>query len=135
MKKKSLIIALIVVMIAVITTACSKTEYTLDLPKEADNYTSVSLQYGEDTQTFDTAENIQSVIDKLTAKERVTTQKELGAVIDENEKIRIDFEFCKGGISTLYVLQKDDKYYIEQDLNGVYEITQNEYNDIKELLE
>ena len=135
MKNRLSFIVLALIVITVITTSCGKTKYTLDLPKEVENYTSITIQYNDNEKIIEDTEMMQDIINKLAGTGRTTTQKELGTPIDESEKIHIHFEFCKGGTSTIYVLQKDGKCYIEQDINGVYEISQNEYNDIKELIE
>ena len=128
--RKNLLVVLAMAMVAILMSACSKKEYTLDLPKEADNYSSITLTLNSDDRTIKLAENMQKILDKLVGTGRTTTQENLNSVIDESEKLKIDFEFCKGGTSTVYVLQQEEKYYIEQDLNGVYEITKEEYDSI-----
>ena len=133
MKKKSLIIALIVVMIAVITTACSKTEYTLNLPTDA---VGVTLLQNSDSRTFETAEEIENVLNVLCGTGRTTYDESTQDSPDSTDEIiQIDFIFDEGVTSTLFAYEKKGKYCIEQPYNGVYEITQEEYNSIKELMQ
>lgn len=128
MKKKSLFLALMIIMIEVITTACSQTEYTLNLPTEA---IGVTLLKNGDSRTVETAENIENVLNMLGGTERITAEESVqDSPVDSDEEIKIDFIFDEGAISTLFVYEKNGKYYIEQPYNGIYEITQDEYNNI-----
>lgn len=109
----------------------NKTEYTLNLPKEAENYSSITLEYNGDARTIETSENIQNVLNILVSTERITTEESIqDSPTDVEEELKIDITFDKGATSTIFAYKKADKYYIEQPYNGVYEITQEEYNDI-----
>lgn len=109
----------------------NKTEYTLNLPKEAENYLSITLEYNNDERTIETSENIQNVLNILVSTERITTEESIqDSPTDVEEELEIDIAFDKGATSTIFAYKKADKYYIEQPYNGVYEITQEEYNDI-----
>ena len=47
---------------------------------------------------------------------------------DENMLLYSDHNFLKG---TVEVYKKNDKYYVEQSYNGIYEITEDDFNTIK----
>lgn len=109
----------------------NKTEYTLNLPKEAENYSSITLEYNGDARTIETSENIQNVLNNLVSTERITTEESIqDSPTNAEEELKIDITFDKGATSTIFAYKKSDKYYIEQPYNGVYEITQEEYDDL-----
>ena len=136
MKKKLIYIFVLFACIgAVIGIFCyntlNKTEYTLNLPKEAENYLSITLEQNDDSRKIETTENIQSILNKLVGTDRITTEESIQDIPNNmEESLKIDIEFDKGAISTIFIYKKADKYYIEQPYNGIYEITQEEYNEI-----
>lgn len=46
------------------------------------------------------------------------------------DPIKLEFYFENTGTSVIYMYIKDDRYYIEQPYNGIYQITYDEYNSI-----
>ena len=131
MKKRSLLLGLALITIMLFTTACSKTEYTLNLPTEP---TSITLTKADDDRTIMTVENIQTVLTTLKGSGRITTNESIQDSPSETvDEIKIDFAHNPEGTSTIFVYKKDDKFYIEQPYNGIYEITVDEYNSISEL--
>ncbi len=109
----------------------NKTEYTLNLPKEAENYSNITIEYNGDARVIEKSENIQSILNKLIGSERITKKESIqDNPIETEEEFKIDITFDKGATSTIFVYKKADKYYIEQPYNGIYEITQEEYNSI-----
>ncbi len=72
-------------------------------------------------------------MENILNKEKRTTKEESiqDSPINVSDKIKIDFHFVNGGISTLFIYQKNKYYYIEQPYNGIYKITENEYKKIK----
>lgn len=131
MKKRSLILGFTLIAIILFTTACSKTEYTLNLPTEP---TSITLTKADDDRTIMTVENIQTVLTTLKGSGRITTNESIQDSPSETvDEIKIDFAHNPEGTSTIFVYKKADKFYIEQPYNGIYEITVDEYNSISEL--
>lgn len=134
MKKKSIVFIIIgIILVAVIAVVCclsmDKTLYTLNLPQNVDNYSSITLEQNGGSRTIETTENMQNIITKLVGTERTTYEESIqDAPAGMEEKMTITFNSEK--IYTLFVYKKKDKYYIEQPYNGVYEITQDEYDDI-----
>ena len=116
------------VMAALLMTACSKTEYTLNLPTEP---TSITLTKGDDDRTIMTDENIQTVLTMLKGSGRITTDESIqDSPSDTDEQIMIYFAHSPEGTSTLFLYKKADKFYIEQPYNGIYEITAEEYDSL-----
>lgn len=51
----------------------------------------------------------------------------------ENE-IKINFKITNNEIKTIYVYKRKNKHYIEQPYNGIYEISEDEYNSIEKYI-
>lgn len=137
MKKKLIFIFVLFCCIGAVLGICcynflNKTEYILNLPKEAENYINITLVSDNDSRTIETSDNIQKLLNKIVGIERITTKESIEDIPNDMEKcLKLDILFDKGAtVSTIYVYKKADKYYIEQPYNGVYEITEEEYNDI-----
>lgn len=137
MKKKLIFIFVLFCCIGAVLGICcynflNKTEYILNLPKEAENYINITLVSDNDVRTIETSDNIQKLLNKIVGIERITTKESIQDMPNDMEKcLKLDILFDKGStVSTIYVYKKSDKYYIEQPYNGVYEITEEEYNDI-----
>ncbi|RKJ38914.1 hypothetical protein D7X94_14320 [Acutalibacter sp. 1XD8-33] len=63
------------------------------------------------------------------------TESVQDAPVNVEDWIKIDLRFHKAGTSTLFVYQKpsrEGEYFIEQPYNGIYEISGDEYNSIKQ---
>lgn len=130
MKKRSFILGFTLIAIILFTTACSKTEYTLNLPAEP---TSITLTKDDDDRTIMTAENIQTVLTMLKGSGRITTDESTqDSPSGTTDEIKIDFAHNPEGTSTLFVYKKADKFYIEQPYNGIYEITADEFKSFTE---
>lgn len=131
MKKKNIVfimlgIILVMVIVVVCLLSLNKTEYTLILPKEAN---SITLRQNDDARTIEYSENIQNIMNKLTGMERTTYEKSVqDTPTNTEDEITIIFDDDKA--STVFVYKKKNKYYIEQPHNGIYGITEEEYNDI-----
>ena len=134
MKKKNILFVMIVLVLIIIIGivyfySTNKTEYTLNLPEETDSFSSITLEQDDDARTIENSENIQSIMNKLKGAERTTYEQSIQDMpIDMENEITITFDDAK--TSTLFVYKKKEKYYIEQPYNGIYEITQEEYDDI-----
>lgn len=54
--------------------------------------------------------------------------------VGTTSEIRVNFIFNENTTFTLYVYEKESRYYIEQPYNGIYEISGDEYNSINKYL-
>lgn len=133
MKKKIVIISVLLIAITGILGGMffNKTKYILNLPKEAEKYSSITLNYHNDIRTIEKSENIEKLINKLVAVERITRKESTQDIpLDMEDFLKIDIKLNEDKSSTIYIYKKAEEYYIEQPYNGVYKITQEEYNDI-----
>lgn len=78
-------------------------------------------------------EQMKEILNLLNPEIRTTKEESIqDSPVNTGEQIKIDFHFIESGTSTLYVYRKNKDFYIEQPYNGIYKITKEEYNRIKE---
>ncbi|QUN14477.1 DUF5301 domain-containing protein [Clostridium sp. C1] len=51
-----------------------------------------------------------------------------------SQKIRLEFHSKYGDITFIYLYKKDNQYYIEEPYNGIYQMSEDEYNSITRYL-
>ena len=109
----------------------NKTSYCLNLPVTED-LANITLNQNEKRIVINNVEEIKEIIDVLNGVKRVTKQESIqDSPVNVDNEIKIDFEFKESGTSTVFVYEKNDKYYIEQAYNGIYRISPDEYNSIE----
>ena len=140
MNKKVLIYILVLFMCigAILGIYCynklNKTSYCLNLPV-IEELSNITLKQNEKSIVINDIDEIKDIIDVLNGVKRVTKQESIqDAPVNVDDEIKVDFEFKESGISTVFVYEKNDEYYIEQAYNGIYRISPDEYNSIEKYL-
>lgn len=126
-------IILVVILIAGFIFFLGGEEYKMQMPKDAENYLSISLIKKDEKRLIENQENIQKLLDVLFKKERKTREESIQDIpLDVEGKIQMEFTFDKNSTSTttVYAYKKKGKYYLEQPYNGAYKISEEEYNNI-----
>lgn len=128
MKKRILAVSLIIGLL--LTGTClnyfkNKPKFTLHLP-EINALSSVFIKETKITDRKQIEELVSILNEGRTTKEESIQD----SPVNTDELIQLTFQF-ENGSSDLYVYQRNHKFYIEQPYNGVYEITENEYEKIK----
>lgn len=110
-------------------------EYTINIPKLND-ITKVTIntmsQYDNIIEITDKEdiENIYNIFyNRTTTKESVSKNPE-----NPDELFDIIFTDNVNNDIVIYIYKKDDKYYLEQTNNGIYETSLNDFNTIKEYI-
>lgn len=112
----------------------NKNSYCLNL-SAAEGVSNIILEQNENGVVISNMEEIKDIIDVLNGVKRVTKEESIqDSPINVNEKIKIDFKLKDNRISTIWVYEKDNKYYIEQAYNGIYRISSDEYNSIEKYI-
>lgn len=105
--------------------------YELHLPP-AENLKSISLEQNNGQSTIDDSGEIKEILDIIGGEKRTTKEESIqDAPVNAEDEIKIDFQFSETGVSTLFVYKKNNKYYIEQPYNGIYQISVEEYHSIE----
>lgn len=140
MKKKKIIFVIILFMCigAVLGIVCynklNKSSYTLNLPS-ADSVYNITLEQNGKSIEIVENEKIKDIVDIVVAVKRTTKQESIqDSPINVENEIKIDFKNNENKTATVFVYEKKDKYYIEQPYNGIYRISQDEYNSIEKYL-
>ena len=71
----------------------------------------------------------------LNGTKRITKNESIqDAPVNVENEIKVDFYLLDKETSTLFVYIKNDKYYIEQPYNGIYQMSGDEYNSIEKYI-
>ncbi len=101
-------------------------QFILNVP-EIDNLESIEI-ISDENDIFITdyfkIECILNVLDNKKTNKKSIKEKEY------NKLYKISFIYKDIGVSSIYLYKKNNKYYIEQLNNGIYEINNDEYNKI-----
>lgn len=128
------IILFLLMMAGIVYHFMNKRTYKLNLP-QLENVKSISLEQNANGNVISDKEGMKDIINILNGKERTTKQESIqDAPINTNHKIKIDFNFKETGTSTLFIYEKNNKYYMEQPYNGIYKILEDEYNSIQKYI-
>lgn len=128
--KLAIFILLAIVLIIVAVCIFSK-KYTLVI-NDADNIKSVISQKNTSGGKIEvSSKTLISEIVAAISSERTTKQKSEGEIPNVEEYYTITF---KDSEQKIYMYIKDGVCYIEEPLNGIYKITQEEYDKIMQYL-
>lgn len=139
MKKKLIYIFVLFMAIgAILGIVChnklNKFKYALDLPA-SDSLSSIRLEQNRKDVEIKESETIKDIVYVINGVKRTTSKQSIqDSPVNVENKIKVDFNFKEEGTSTIFVYEKNEKYYIEQPYNGIYRISADEYNSIEKYL-
>ena len=108
----------------------NKRTYSLELPiaEEILNITLENIDIND-------SQKIKNIVDILGGIKRVTKKESIQDMpVNAENEIKINFKTANNEIKTIFVYKRKNKYYIEQPYNGIYEISQDEYNSIEKYI-
>lgn len=133
-ENKKIIINIILFIIGFLAVICFKTvfgnKYTLNVPKLSD-ISFIELQENEKNKniTIEDNENILEIYEVISNNKKATRIESINDTPIESKYIKIDLVGKEKEIATLFTYEGDnEKYFIEQPYNGIYEITEKDYN-------
>ncbi len=125
-------ILIVILLLSLSLIGCSKVQITL--PNEADLE---SIVLSESTQEnnkhiiITDSEEIKNIINSIKSNFNKTNKESINDIpTNVDYFIKLEFSHSKGGSSVAYVYKTKDRYYIEQPYNGIWEITQESYENI-----
>ncbi|MDD4781751.1 MAG: DUF5301 domain-containing protein [Tissierellia bacterium] len=121
MKKFSCIILFILIFTLGLL-GCGKNANSIELPP-TDNISSIEIAGGLEDTIITDKEIIASFIQKV-GEAKPTNKQSVQDVPTVSEYTRVDF-VSKGNISSIFIYQKNSKWYIEQPYHGIYETDEN----------
>ena len=136
MRKKIIIVGIIIVMILTCILILLKINgnrniYRINLPS-LENLLNVTVVQSTQVKVIGENSKIEELLSILNSNGRKTDEKSIQDVpVNAQNEIKIDFNFKEGGISTIFVYRRKGKCYIEQPYNGIYTISEEEYNSLE----
>ena len=139
--KKEIIIFIIVLFLcigAVTGIYCynklNKRTYSLELPI-VEEISNITLEKNAKNIEVNDSQEIKNIIDILGGIKRITKKESIQDMpVNVENEIKINFNIINNVTETIFVYKKKNKYYIEQPYNGIYEISENEYNSIEKYI-
>ena len=126
-----IIILLMLMILGIFYYFMNSRTYNLKLP-QLEKLESISLEQDTNKKVINDNEKMKDIINILNETKRTTKEESIqDSPVNTNNKIKIDFNFKETGASTLFVYERNNKYYIEQPYNGIYRISMDEYNSIE----
>ena len=112
----------------------NKSFYALNL-SSADSVYNIDLEQNGKIIEINEQDKIKDIVNGVAGVKRTTNYDSIqDSPINVDNEIKIDFEFGENKISTVFVYEKKDKYFIEQSYNGIYKISPDEYNSIEKYI-
>lgn len=139
--KKEIIIFIIVLFLcigAVASIYCynklNKRTYSLELPI-AEEISNITLEKNKKKIDVNDSQEIKNIVDILGGIKRITKKESIQDMpVNVENEIKINFKITNNEIKTIYVYKRKNKHYIEQPYNGIYEISEDEYNSIEKYI-
>ncbi len=138
MRKKIIIVGIILILVLMCILILFKINgnrnlYKINLPS-LENLLNVTFNQNTQVKVIGDQSEIKELLSILNSNGRETNEESVQdyPVNVENE-IKIEFNFKEGGTSTIFVYIKKGKYYLEQPYNGIYSISKDEYNYLKNM--
>lgn len=138
-KKLFILLGILIAILLIVTIAYynrDRRTYELNLP-QVEELSKIELKKDGMSVGIYKTEEIKYIINVLSGVKRITkTESIQDSPINVDDEIQVDFTFKEdiekaGGISTIFLYEKNERYYIEQPYNGIYQISADEYNSIK----
>ncbi len=110
----------------------SRTTYQIEVPQLKKIKSIVLIQ----KKTIQELTNQDAIADIATLLKGKKTQQESmnNTPFNVSQKIRLEFHSKYGDITFIYLYKKDNQYYTEEPYNGIYQMSENEYNSITRYL-
>lgn len=142
MKNKNKIVSILIVIIVFLFIAgiiwykwSNRATFVLDIPNSY-NLSSIAYELESGSVTVATEEGMDKVLEGL-HNLNLSTQDESIQDIPTNAECMVAIRLYykeEDTVGNFYIYKRKDKYYLEEPYNGVYKITEEEYNYIIDLI-
>lgn len=136
-KKVFILLGILIVILLIVAVAYKHRDrrtYEFNLP-QVEDLSKIELKRNEMSVGIYKTEEIKDIINVLSGVKRITkTESIQDSPVNVNDKIQVDFildeDIRYKAVSTIFLYEKNERYYIEQPYNGIYQISADEYNSI-----
>lgn len=143
-KKSFILLGILIAILLIVAVAYKHRDrrtYELNLP-QVEELSKIELKKDGMSIGIYKTEEITDIINVLSGVKRITkTESIQDFPTNIDNEIQVDFtfkediEYKAGEISTIFLYEKNERDYIEQPYNGIYQISADEYNSIKVYLD
>lgn len=135
-RSKNFSTLIVILLLSLSFVGCDKTQITL--PNEADLESIVlseSIEENKKHITITGNEEMKKIIDSIKLNSKQTNKESINDTPTSVDYcIKLEFFHSKDGSSIAYVYKTKNRYYIEQPYSGIWEITQDLYDNIDTLI-
>ena len=113
----------------------TRQEYILDIPNSY-NLSSISYELESGIETVMTEEEMNKILNgiyDLNLKTKSVSIQEYPTDVENLVAIRFYYKE-EDTVGNIYIYKRKDKYYLEEPYNGIYKITEDNYNYIIDLI-
>lgn len=133
---KTFNVLIVLLLLSLSLSGCDIVQITL--PNEDDLERIVLLEPTEENNTYITItdnEEVRNIIDNIKSNSKHTSKQSVSDTpTNVDYYIKLEFSNSKDENIVAYVYRTEDRYYIEQPYIGIWEITQESYDNIYTLL-
>jgi len=121
-------VVLILISFSLIYHLKNKKTYELNLPKLQEIET-IALKEDTNGVVITSLDEIKEILEIFTNVSKITNKESIQDFpVNIDKKIQIDFYLDEENSLTVFLYQKNNKYYLEQPYNGIYDISIDLYN-------
>lgn len=127
--KKIVILSFFIILLCFMS-ACNKQETKIVMLPDAQEIEYMYVVVGDECKTIEDKEQIKLILSELSNAE-ISNLQSLNDTPQTESYIKITFETSKGiSSNTVYLYEKEYKFYLEQPYHGIFKIKENTYNRI-----
>lgn len=135
MKRLSIFLVLICIIIAIVIlliVSNNKEKYIFGIENK-ENITKIVSQKNNTENKIEISNDdmVKKIVDYITQEEMVTKKESISDTPNVDEYYIITF---KGIDEVIYIYSKNNNYYVEKPYNGIYNITEEKYNNLSKYL-
>ena len=121
-------VVLILISFSLIYHFKNKKTYELNLPK-LEEIETIALKEDTNGVVITSLDEIKEILEIFTNVSKITNKESIQDFpVNIDKKIQIDFYLDEENSLTVFLYQKNNKYYLEQPYNGIYDISIDLYN-------
>lgn len=121
-------VVLILISFSLICHFKNKQTYELNLPK-LEEIETIALKEDTNGVVITSLDEIKKILEIFTNVSKITNKESIQDFpVNVDKKIQIDFYLDEESSLTVFLYQKNNKYYLEQPYNGIYDISIDLYN-------
>lgn len=129
--KKTVVVSIFILLICFIS-ACNKQETKNVMLPDVQEIEYMYFVVGDECKTVEDKEQIKLILSELSNAE-ISNLQSLNDTPQTESYIKITFETLEGiSSNTVYLYEKEYKFYLEQPYHGIFKIKEKAYNSIVE---